>query len=496
MRIAIYVRVSTNEQAQEGYSIAAQVSLLKDYSRVTQNTVIKVYQDAGISGKNIKDRPALCELLKDAGTNTFDLVLVWKLSRLSRSLMDLLSIVDTLNKYKVSFQSYSEKFDTSTPMGKMLLQMLGSIAEFERNTIIDNVKMGMNERFKQGHSKGSIPYGYKYENKKAIIVPEQAEIVQHVFTTYINSSGNCLTALAEDLNARGVRTKPGGLWQRTTIRDMIQNHFYAGYVRTGVHPHGYKKLENAQILKGCHEPIVSEEVFQKASQMIKAGKLRKVVRFPDNDSVLTGLVVCPLCGANMFALNTVNKHKTKNGEVSKYPVRMYRCNNKDKGKGVCKGIYISAHKVEPFVIAAITEYIDSKKYIQIANDNPLKDSKINDIDTVTNEIEKTKTTINKYLSLFESSTEVNTAPFLNRINELYHQLEILENKKQTMFMIIQNSISDTVSEIEDFNELYSALNNGQRKGLLREVIQSVNLTNDKRVKSVIMFNGDAINLLS
>jgi site-specific DNA recombinase len=118
MKAAIYVRVSTIEQAEEGYSISAQISLLNDYSKTFNYDVYKIYQDAGISGKNIKDRPALKDLLKDARNKRFDLVIVWKLSRLSRSLVDLLSMVDIFTQHGISFQSYSEKFDTSTPIGK------------------------------------------------------------------------------------------------------------------------------------------------------------------------------------------------------------------------------------------------------------------------------------------------------------------------------------------------------------------------------------------
>jgi hypothetical protein len=275
---------------------------------------------------------------------------------------------------------------------------------------------------------------------------------------------------------------------------MIQNHFYAGYVRTGVHPHGYKRLENAQIIKGHHEPIVSEEVFQKADQMIKSAKLKKVVRFPDNDSVLTGLITCPYCGSHMFALNTINKHKTKTGEISKYPVRQYRCNNHDRGKGTCQGMYISANKVEPFVIEAVTKYVDSKKYIQIANNQPLENAQTNEIDNINHEIGIIKNTIQKYFNLFETSNEVTTTPFIEKVNELHNKLEALENKKQSMFMVIKNSVPSTVPGIDNFKELYDELTNGQRKELLRDVIQAVIISKDKHVKSIIMFNSDVVNL--
>ena len=241
MKVAIYVRVSTNEQVESGYSIPAQIVTLKQYAVSYGYIVTKVYEDCGISGKNITDRPGLLSLIENAKNKEFDMVLVWKLSRLSRSMLDLLQIIDTLSKYSIAFHSFSEKFDTSSPIGKMLLHMLGSIAEFERNTIIENVKMGMSERFRQGYSKGAIPFGYTYIDKKAIIVPEQAEIIRYCFDTYNNSvDGKCLTDLAEELNSKSIKTRVNKPWTRSSIKCMMQNPFYKGYVRTGFHSRGFK----------------------------------------------------------------------------------------------------------------------------------------------------------------------------------------------------------------------------------------------------------------
>ena len=224
MKAAIYTRVSSTEQALDGYSLAAQTSVLKEYAKLNGLVITKTYQDAGISGKNIKDRPALLELIKDANENNFESVIVWKLSRLSRSLLDLLSIVDAFNRNNISFHSYSEKFDTSTPIGKMLLQLLGSIAEFERNTIIENVKLGLGERFKQGYSKGAIPFGYRHENKKAIVVSEQADMVKLAFQKYLdNVNSDCLSNIANEFNDAGYRTRINGLWSRHTIKEMLVN---------------------------------------------------------------------------------------------------------------------------------------------------------------------------------------------------------------------------------------------------------------------------------
>jgi len=148
--IAIYVRVSTEEQADEGFSIQGQLELLRNYAKANRYLIYNEYVDEGISGKSITNRPQLNKLLSDARKRLFDEVVVWKISRISRTQLDLLQIVDELSKLGISFRSDSEKFETETAHGKLMFQLMGSFAEFERNQIVDNVKMGMKQRALQG----------------------------------------------------------------------------------------------------------------------------------------------------------------------------------------------------------------------------------------------------------------------------------------------------------------------------------------------------------
>jgi site-specific DNA recombinase len=494
MKVALYVRVSTSEQAQEGYSISAQISLLQNYASVHGYNVYKIYQDAGISGKDIDHRPAMKGLLEDAKSKKFSSVLVWKLSRLSRSLLDLLSIVDTFNKYDISLQSHSEKFDTSSPMGKMLLQLLGSIAEFERNTIAENVKMGLGERFKQGYSKGAIPFGYKPEDKKAVIVPEQAEIVRHVFNTYLNTpDGKCLTYLAEKLNKDGFRTRTGGLWSRTAIRDMLLNHFYAGFVRTGIHAHGYYYGKNAEVLKGEHESIVSEEVFKAVNDKLKSKKFESIIRFPENDSILTGLPICPKCGARMFALNTHNKHKHVDGTIAMYPVRMYRCNNKDKGKSICTGFYISGTIIEPQLLRVLGCYINSDAITQAKNLVKFNTDKDNGTKYIEKELKDANKLKDKYFKLFETG-KVKMELFADKINEILENINRLENELRLLESKAAIDVDPTaeLGQIKDFMTIFEKLTNPERKQLLRAFIDKITITMDKNIEFVYLKSGKTL----
>lgn len=142
MKTAIYIRVSTEDQAKEGYSFEVQRDYLESFAKIENLETFKIYQDDGISGYTT-DRPAVKELLKDAKQKKFDLVLVYKIDRFSRNLKDLLNLVDELSSCGVGFKSAAESFDTTTLAGRLMFQQLGSFAEFEKNRIADGVFPGI-----------------------------------------------------------------------------------------------------------------------------------------------------------------------------------------------------------------------------------------------------------------------------------------------------------------------------------------------------------------
>jgi VIT1/CCC1 family predicted Fe2+/Mn2+ transporter len=154
---------------------------------------------------------------------------------------------------------------------------------------------------------------------------------------------------------------------------------------------------------------------------------------------------------------------------------------------------MSASKVEPFVIKAVGEYIDSKKYLKIANSEPAS-IQTGEIDNINREIGVIKNTMQKYFKLFEASQAVNTKPFIEKINELQSKLDFLENKKQALYISVNANSDIVISDIENFSGLYANLENSQRKQLLRRLIKNVIVTKDKLAKSVVMLNNDIINL--
>ena len=165
MKTAIYIRVSTDEQVKEGYSIDAQKYKLTEYCKFKKWDLAGLYIDEGISGKSIKDRPEAMRMIDDCKNGKVNNILIYKLDRLTRSVRDLLDVIDLVNKYSVKLTSLSENIDTSTPNGQMLLTITGAIAENERKIITERMQFGKEQKARSGkYNIGPRPYGYNYNS--------------------------------------------------------------------------------------------------------------------------------------------------------------------------------------------------------------------------------------------------------------------------------------------------------------------------------------------
>lgn len=433
------------------------------------------------------------DLIRDAKEGMFNAVAVWKLSRLSRSLLDLLSIVDTFNQSKISFHSYSEKFDTSTPIGKMLLQLLGSIAEFERNTIIENVKLGLSERFKQGYSKGTIPFGYKYENKKAIVDNDQANMVKHAFDFYLKAAdSNCLNVIANHLNGNGYRTRLGGLWSRHSIKEMLMNKFYVGYVRTGIQSHGRKK-ENYAETKGEHEPIITIDEYEKAQERLNRNKFKSFVKNQDNDTFLTGLITCPICGSKLYAINTYSRYTSKSGLEKNYSVKGYRCISGTKGKIFCNGFTITAKKVEPQTLEMLNNFVSEgfEKAKKLAENQTIIVDK-NNLNYIENRIKETAKIRDKYFKIFENE-DVDINLFSGKLNDILKKLEDLEAEKCREIKRLEDisgmGANLSFDNISNFLETFQYLPNEKKKDLVRVFVKTIILSKERDIDYIELVNG-------
>jgi site-specific DNA recombinase len=229
IQISLYIRVSTEDQAKEGYSLEVQREYLESFANREGLEIFKVYQDDGISGYTT-ERSALKQLLKDAKQKKFDLVLVYKIDRFSRNLKDLLNLVDELSSYGVGFKSATEPFDTTTSAGKLMFQQLGSFAEFERNRIAERVFPGMVKGVQRGNWQGAryAPYGYRYNKEKKLLEvdEEEAKVVKLIYTMFLCDKS--IFAITGYLTKKGYRNRKGSIFSTKLIGDILKNRMYTG----------------------------------------------------------------------------------------------------------------------------------------------------------------------------------------------------------------------------------------------------------------------------
>jgi len=382
MKVAIYIRVSTEDQAREGYSLEVQEEYLREYAKREQHEVYNMYKDDGISGYT-KERPALMRLLRDAKDHKFELIIVYKLDRFSRNLKDLLNIVDELLSYGVGFKSATEFFDTTNSAGKLMFQQLGSFAEFERNRIKERVFPGMIKGVKAGHWQGArfAPYGYNYNKEKKLleVVPEQAEIVKTIYSMYL--LGKTTSEITAHLYHMNYKTRTGIKFHSKLICDILKNKVYTGKLiwnrrhyskkekTKGGYGKGYRylpgKVSDTVEAQGAHTPIITDEDFKKVQ--LRLANNRKPIRriFNKYEHLLTGILRCGICGSSYLGMtNTANR---KTGERKKW----YRCRLKGETRGIeCNNRNIVAASYDEFAIevlekAAAHKAVKEKRYTEL-----------------------------------------------------------------------------------------------------------------------------------
>lgn len=262
MTAAIYIRVSTLDQAREGYSLAAQQRVLEEYCAKVGDTVYKVYADEGISGKDIKHRLAFQELIDDVKQQKFNTIYIWALSRFTRSVSDLYKVSELLAEKGIRLVSITEGFDTTTPTGRAMMGVIGVFAQMERELTAERVRLAMSERAKQGKRTCSDVLGYARDGKDGMkIVEDEAIVVRLIFEKYLLYKK--LLPVADLLNAMGIRGKRGGTLTAESVRKIICCPIYIGYYRY-----------NGELYKGNFEPIISEKDWHKAQKIRNATKLK------------------------------------------------------------------------------------------------------------------------------------------------------------------------------------------------------------------------------
>lgn len=507
MEVAIYCRVSTDEQAEHGTSLETQEERCRLYVQSLGWTIYKVYIDDGYSGKSL-DRPALKRMLEDAKAGRFQVVVAYKTDRLSRRIQHIVKLVlDDFDRLHIAFRSVSEPYDTSSPAGRLFFVQLASFADFERETILERTRGGRVARVKQGRWVGGPPpYGYIVVDKRLVVDEPKAETVRRIYD--LSLRGNGTHTIAETLNKAGILSPGGKSWTHSRILDILRNPVYAGRMVWG------KKRTNerrVQIRKPRTEwlfaeeksfpAIISDELFNQVQRLLDERAWRPK-RSWAGSFLLTGLLVCSECGCHYQTYSA-----TSDGKHHKQNYHAYICGGRwSGGRAACNTGSRKRELVEEPVIREVFSFVRSLQADQElqqairANTN----RELHQIEGQMMEIKRLQdenaAARRKWLQAMEREKVIRLEAVEVRLRELEEDARTL-NEKMALLEVERDQARgrqydfDSLLEFAGrFEQLWEEASVPERKQLLKVLIERVEMGRDKIPHVFFRYDPRAISL--
>lgn len=472
IRVAIYVRVSTVYQIDKD-SLPMMKQDLTAYCKYILNTEdYVIFEDAGYSGKNM-DRPAYQKMMSQVRQGLFTHILVWKIDRISRNLLDFANMYAELKELGVTFVSKNEQFDTSTAIGEAMLKIILVFAELERNMTSERVTATMINRANNGiWNGGRVPFGYAYDKESQTFSFDETEqkIVQLIFDTYEETGS--IVHTSRKLNDSGFLTRGGNVWSATAVWIILRNPWYKGVYRYNYYKiPGRKAVKDKKewvIVENHHKPSIDPERFDKIQLTLtnNARYRRSPGRsnVQKNVHIFAGLLWCGECGA-AFTSSPGKLH------ASGYRPSKYGCPNVRKTK-TCHAKYTSDVVVGEFIINYILNIINAHKDIKLVRSpedlqqHLLRGSTFSDICSIDSDglsdMYDMLTSCSKSGMLFKrvkpkfkvdpelkqlQSEQKKQQRALDRLNELYLYSD--ESMSEREYIVRKQQITDKLDEIND-----------------------------------------------
>ena len=412
----IYIRVSTEDQVREGFSLAEQKEKLLQLCKFKEYEVFNVYEDAGISAKDIEHRPSFQEMLSDMKKGKINYIVAYKLDRITRSVRDLEELISQLEMYNCYLICDKDDVNTSTANGRFFVRMLTVLSQLELEIVSERTKFGLNGAIKSGHLPGIVPLGYKKDSSKKTIIDETTkDVVIRIFNMYLE--GKSYQQISNTLNNEKVLYPKH--WRDTTIMKIIDNKVYMGDYEKGK-----SNNKDITVFMNVVEPIISRAMWKEAQHQ-KEKNQRSYAR--DRVYIFFQKLKCPKC-------DRIMKCKGSGGTKKKY--MYYNCEH-------CK-IYYREDKIEEclqrFILELVEYDMSVKKYfLPILADK--KETKTEKLEQEIDTLEKQKERIKKaYLSGI-----VEMEDFLEDYKIIEEKINILETKKCEMLNI--NHLSFTPQQL-------------------------------------------------
>lgn len=451
MTVGIYIRVSTEEQAQEGYSISAQRERLKAFCIAQNWTEHKFYVDEGISGRST-NRPQFKKLMNDIEAGHINVLLVYRLDRLTRSVRDLHKILDHLEKFNCVFRSATEIYDTSTAMGRMFITIVAAIAEWESANLGERVKMGQVEKARQGEWAAQPPYGfYKDENHKLQIHEEEIKAVK-IMVKRIRE-GMSFRQLALYMDSTKYKPKRGYKWHIRTLLNLMHNPALYGAM--------YWK---GQVYENTHQGIMTKEEYDQLQKIISSRQNYKS-RNVTSHFVYQTKLICPDCGNRCTSERYTWKRKTDNVVEVR---NSYRCQVCGLNDPTTTPFSVREVKVDDALIEYMNNFVIAPSIDEELNtDNEQLFEIKNEIRKIENQREKyQRAWANDLITDDEFKVRMNESRL--RYDSLQKELKNIEGEKYDVVDI------ERYKEIAlSFNENYINLTQEEKRTFVQTFIESV-----------------------
>jgi len=464
VRVGVYARISSADRTNSTFtSIDAQTAACRSYidSRVSAGwTASQTFIDNGFSG-GTANRPALTRLLDDVQAGKLDLVLVHRIDRLSRSLRDLLGLLHVMEQHGVAFASVNESFDSSTPIGKATLQLVGVFAELERATISARTKDKIQAARRRGRWTGGCPpWGYDVAGGKLVVNPVEAYRVREAFRLYLEFGS--LIDTAAELNRRNWPTKltatrnggtrGGKQWSKSNLHGTLTSPLYCGRIIAG-----------GEAVVGEHEAIVDLATWDAVQARLESNAVAgSRGERHESGALLTGILKCGICGSSMTPTH-----------CKKGPRRysFYACSRRVKGgKSACAAPYVSAPKIEAEFVAEIALHATDPKLVE-AVVSAARDQLVERKRALSDEARAVRRSL-KDAEQERTSAEGGSVRIGGRIGELRARASALEREREALdaTRIETEEIAGMLAG--SFEEVWGQMTSRER----RRVVETVNST--------------------
>lgn len=460
-KVAIYIRVSTEEQAKEGYSISAQKQKLKAYCIAQGWDVSGVYVDEGISAKDM-NRPQLQQMLKDIKSGLIDCVLVYRLDRLTRSVLDLYKLLETFEKHDCKFKSATEVFETTTALGRMFITIVAAMAQWERENTGERISMGFHEKVRQGkYALNFRSFGYNLDLKtgQLSINEEEAKTVRKIVDLYLKE-GYGANRICQYLNERNILTRDGNHWNDKPLMQLLKNPIYKGTIKYGT-----------EVNEDAMPAIIDKETFEEVQKTIERRRSLHPKQI-SSDYIFSGLIKCYECGSPLVGYRVYATLTT--GEKMRY--KNYRCMRKKTGE--CKsGRSFSEIKLESSFLRFIqdVDYSDVVEEVAAAGEkNFIKQEADLDVNTLKKELEKVDQRKKKWQYAW-SEDLITDEDFKTRMDEARKKEEELKTLIQQSAPTPSNAVgkNELVELLKDMTKNWNLLSDTEKKSLTQIMVKQI-----------------------